>query len=116
MYIQKRASVSVRKHLYYMSLPKSKVVPTEAAIMIDIDGTMILPQKALEQLYTTGNKVQLKMDVRVSWAIDRKDSDNNSKDKDKDDNPNTGPRLSLSSFLALIASAAACLFTRKQKQ
>lgn len=44
------------------------------------------------------------------------DPDNNSKDKDKNPPPNTGVRTSLATFLALIASAAACLFSRKQKQ
>lgn len=43
------------------------------------------------------------------------DSDDNSKDKDHDGPPNTGVRTPLATFLALIASAAACLFTRKRK-
>lgn len=45
-------------------------------------------------------------------------SNSNDKSKDKDDegNPNTGTRISLTAFLALIASAALSLVTRKQKQ
>ena len=48
-------------------------VPTETTIMIDMNGTTVLPQRAIYLLYNTGNKMLLKMNDKVSWSLDGKD-------------------------------------------